>query len=137
MSDKYPRSTVSGIRDYTHRHIARAILDRSLRGEECVHHADGDNFNNALSNLVICPNLAYHNLLHKRMEAFLATGDPNKRKCYLCKTWTDPSFLTQVNRSGKGGNFFYHKACTAANYHAHKESILENRRFHRSTGREN
>ena len=137
MSNKYPRSTINGVRDYTHRHIARRILGRALKGEECVHHVDGNNFNNELSNLVICPNLAYHNLLHKRMEALAATGDPDYRQCYLCKGWSSKNVLTKVNRSGKGGNFYYHKACARLNYYENRESILDNRATRREQGSKN
>jgi recombinational DNA repair protein (RecF pathway) len=42
---------------------------------------------------VICPNDAYHFLLHRRTRALDATGNANARKCNYCGQWDDPENL--------------------------------------------
>ena len=111
-----------------HSVIAERALGRRLQGTEQVHHFDLNPLNNQKENLVICPDKKYHELLHTRMEAFLASGNPAYRKCYLCKTWCDTALMTQTQRSStsvrpSSGNYYYHKACALANYHAKKERL--------------
>ena len=63
----YVLLTVDGKRKYEHIHIAEKALGRSLPSKACVHHMNSvpwDNF--TPYNLVICPDQAYHMLLHKR-----------------------------------------------------------------------
>ena len=64
----YRLVTVDGVQKREHVHIAERILGRPLRGEECVHHINGDPADNRHENLVICPSNAYHKLLHKRQR---------------------------------------------------------------------
>lgn len=87
---------------------AEKVLGRPLPLNVIVHHADGDRHNNKRSNLVICPNNAYHKLLHKRIKAKAATGNPNFRRCTFCKSWDDPTKpeFTELENGG-----CYHKAC--------------------------
>jgi len=48
--------------------VAEKALGKSLPKGAVVHHVDEDKQNNDPRNLVICPNQAYHNLLHKRIR---------------------------------------------------------------------
>jgi len=48
--------------------VAEKALGKSLPKGAVVHHVDLDKKNNKPSNLVICPDQAYHLLLHKRMR---------------------------------------------------------------------
>lgn len=57
--------------------VAEKALGRFLPLGSPVHHVDGDRTNNAPSNLVVCEDAAYHNLLHRRMRALEASGDPS------------------------------------------------------------
>src|SRR5712671_1621022 len=83
--------------DYTdiYRERVRLALGKRIpRGAE-VHHVDGDYTNNENTNLVLCPNRAYHKLLHIRTEAYVACGNANFRKCAYCRVYDSPSNLWQ------------------------------------------
>lgn len=76
-----------------------------------VHHMDEDPTNNEPGNLVICPDEAYHNLIHMRTEAWKACGNPNYLKCYVCKEYDAPEQLLAVRKAGRRVTTFYHSAC--------------------------
>lgn len=83
--------------------IAEKALGKPLPKGAVVHHADGDKKNNTPSNLVICPNEEYHQLLHARMRAKKDCGNPNFRKCCICKKYDDPHnlYFNKKSRSYK------------------------------------
>ena len=82
---------VEGKQMFVHRIIAAKAVGRALKGTEEVHHFDGDTLNNDPSNLVVCPDRAYHKLLHVRQRALEECADANKRRCITCKTYDEPS----------------------------------------------
>lgn len=66
----------------TYLHNMRVVKDALIS----VHHVDGNRQNNAHSNLVVCQDRRYHNLLHVRQRVLAAGGDPNtQRICFMCK----------------------------------------------------
>ena len=76
--------TVNGRKVFEHVLIAERVLGRKLPAGACVHHADENPSNNTPSNLVICPNQAYHSLLHIRARSLAECGNADWRKCKRC-----------------------------------------------------
>lgn len=64
----YRLLTVNGRREYEHTLIAEKALGKRLPETAKVHHFDLDPANNAPGNLVVCPDQAYHLLLHRRQR---------------------------------------------------------------------
>lgn len=95
--------------------IAEAALGRRLPPEAEVHHVDLNRANNAPSNLVICPDHAYHALLHVRQAAMDATGDPNQRSCRYCGAYAPIDQMAKRAGNGKGrAETYVHLACERA-----------------------
>jgi len=88
--------------------IAEKALGKSLPLGAVIHHGNGNGTDNIGSNLVICENHAYHNLLHQRTRALKACGHASWRKCRFCQQYGDPKNLK------KTGNSFYHRDCRCA-----------------------
>ena len=107
----YLRRSVDGQLKYAHIDIAEKILGRPLPAGVIVHHVDKNRANNSPDNLVICPDRAYHNLIHARMRAMDACGNPNWRKCTYCKVYDSPVNVKE-DKDGKR----YHLTCRSAYY---------------------
>lgn len=80
--------------------VAERALGKRLPKGAQVHHVDFDRSNDSNNNLVICPNAAYHQLLHIRTNALNACGNANWRKCGICKQYDDPANLRFYEASG-------------------------------------
>lgn len=85
------------VRKYEHIEIVENILRRSLPQEVEIHHVDGNRSNNNHTNLVVCPNRAYHRLLHQRQRALDACGNPSWRKCGYCKQYSPAHEIVHKN----------------------------------------
>lgn len=107
-------------RIHPHRLIAEQVLGRVLPRHVDVHHIDGDTKNNAHSNLVICQDRAYHQLLHLRTRVVRAGGDPNTQKlCLGCRTLR--LFTEFAQRSARPGGLQAEcRHCHAARYLARR-----------------
>jgi hypothetical protein len=106
VAKAHPRAGKSG---YVFEHIL--IAERALghylpKGAE-IHHVDENPANNERDNLVICQSVGYHKLLHQRLRALLACGNPDARKCTICKRYDRQHDI----RAGRRGQAAYHNTC--------------------------
>lgn len=108
----YVAVTVGASKKMQHVLVAEAALGKPLPAGAIVHHVDRDRANNVPTNLVICPDQAYHKLLHMRMDAMDACGNPDFRKCVHCREYDSPEAMTKTG-SNANGHRYYHKACHA------------------------
>jgi hypothetical protein len=100
-------------RDKQMLHRLRAIASRGgkpLPKGAVIHHPDEDPWN-PNARLVICPNPAYHSLLHFRMRIQAAGGNPNtERICGGCRQVKLIEEFTN-RRDYAGGRDLYCRAC--------------------------
>lgn len=113
---KYGYLTDGQSKRFAHVLIAEAAIGRRLPIGAEVHHANGNRLDNRPTNLVICPSRAYHKLLHTRMDALAACGNPNFRKCPFCKEYD----ATENLRHNKSSRYYYHASCKT-NYRREKQ----------------
>ena len=73
-----------------------------------IHHVNSIRHDNRNSNLVLCPNHAYHNLLHVRTNALEKCGNANFRKCNYCRNYDDPK---NMYAHPSKQTSFWHKKC--------------------------
>lgn len=107
----------SGKRAMEHRAIVENILGKKLPKSAVIHHVDHDRLNNFPTNLVVCPDSAYHNLIHRRERALDACGNPNAIRCKFCKTYDNQDDII-LNKEGYG----YHRSC-AKSYRKIRHSL--------------
>jgi hypothetical protein len=117
--DGYVGHNVAGRTKLEHVLVAERALGKALPPGAQVHHLDLDRGNNAPSNLVICPDQAYHRLLHRRMAALEACGNPNWMPCRLCKRYADPADLYVAPNSVNA----YHRSCSATYAKSHRAKL--------------
>jgi hypothetical protein len=72
---------------------AEKALGKPLPDGALVHHMNGTK----KGPLAICPDIAYHQLVHQRLRAYKACKHPSWRKCKYCKRWTPPEKLVITN----------------------------------------
>jgi hypothetical protein len=113
----------NGYRQLIYRAIVEEILGYILPLKAVIHHIDGNWRNNEPSNLLVCENDTYHQLIHRRARALQACGHASWRKCCYCKNYDDPKNLSF---SGNKTVKIYHKKCAAEHqikkYHATKSN---------------
>lgn len=93
----HPRAGISGC---VHEHIliAERALGKFLPPKAVVHHTDEKKGHINPLGLVICPDDAYHKLLHRRSRALVKCGHADWRKCKFCKQYDSPDNL-RINAS--------------------------------------
>lgn len=104
LSPSHPRAGKNGYvaEQYL---VVEKILGRFLPLTAIVHHDNKKKADNRPSNLVVCQDQIYHNLLHQRIRSLEACGHANWRKCHYCKQYDDPKNLASVQYR------FHHKVC--------------------------
>lgn len=107
MVSKYKHVTIDKHAVKEHIHLAEKAIGKPLPPKAEVHHVDCDGLNNSPGNLVICPDHAYHALLHKRQRALDACGNANFLKCHICRQYGDPIGM-YIRKDGKGQ---WHRKC--------------------------
>jgi HNH endonuclease len=90
--------------------IAERALGRFIELPILVHHHNGIRADNRGPNLVICPDEAYHQLLHMRQRALTACGHPHWRKCVYCGSYDAPDQM-QVHAQGRKTQQYHHREC--------------------------
>lgn len=110
MKNGYRRTMIDGVTQFDHIRVAEKALGKPLPKGAEVHHVDENRSHNVGTNLVICPDAAYHDLLHLRMKARAAGVPLDWRKCRFCKTFDAPDNLF-IAASG-----VHHRACINTYY---------------------
>ena len=101
-----------GVNQREHVLVAERALGKPLPAGAQVHHVDGDKSNNAPSNLVICQDAAYHQLLHARARIIQAGGNPNTdRICAICKRVLPHDAFGRWSRDKRLGRQFGCRSC--------------------------
>lgn len=106
----HPRAQKGSSYVFEHVLIAERALGRPLSAQHPVHHVDQDKTNNQNSNLVLCEDNAYHQMLHRRMRAYAACGDANAHRCWLCAGYDNQADITVI-KSARPHVSAYHRTC--------------------------
>lgn len=106
----YVSITQNGNRVYEHILVAENALGRPLPDKAQVHHVNGNPTDNRPTNLVICPDDAFHKLLHKRQRALDISGNADYRSCHFCHQYDHPNNLAFRGE----GHASFHRECERA-----------------------
>lgn len=112
--------------EYEHVMKAEAALGRVIVYPEQIHHVDEVKDNNENTNLVICPDHAYHRMIHYRTRALDECGNANWLQCKYCKQWDAPENIKKIDTDGtRPHQSTYHMQCARdvanRNYRLRKE----------------
>lgn len=114
--DGYVVLDFSGEKKLAHVALAESALGRRLPAGAEVHHIDEDPSNNSPENLVVCPDAAYHKLLHQRQRAFDACGHYDWRRCHICKKYDAPQNMWTSRKKA------HHRACDSTRAQAYAKA---------------
>jgi hypothetical protein len=93
--------------------MAEAALGKPLPKKAIVHHVNGDTMDNRGCNLLICQDIAYHRLLHTRINALRISGDADNRKCFICHDYDSINNMQKA----KSSTGYFHKKCRNKEYY--------------------
>ena len=110
-------------RKFEHHMIIERVLGKPIPKGAIPHHVDGDKTNNKNSNLVLCNDRGYHNLIHRRINAYMACGHYDWLKCSCCGKYDDPQNMYVQQKSGN--------RTTARHVECHREYM---RKYHKKHG---
>jgi hypothetical protein len=100
---------------YEHVMLAEKAIGSPLPAGVVVHHMnENPSDNHTLYNLVICPDQAYHFLLHMRMRAKKACGNPDWVRCDYCKNYDDPLRMISKPKKSQKSLAYHHRECRNA-----------------------
>ena len=108
MNPGHPRSNKGYVRE--HILIAERALGKPLPSGSMVHHSNKQKEVNENSNLTICQDNDYHQLIHQRMRAHKTCGHADWRKCSYCKAYSPVSDVVLSQHHA------YHRDCINAHY---------------------
>ena len=111
LCPQHPRAKCGYILE--HILVVEKALGKYLPNGAVPHHVNGKKNDNRNSNLVLCQDLAYHNLIEQRTRAYKACGNAHWLRCPFCKQWDDPKNLYVY----KGKNVGHHRNCATAYKH--------------------
>ena len=103
----YKKISVNGENIREHILVAERALGKKLPKGSVIHHVNEIKTDNRGENLVICPNEAYHQILHRRQRALNESGNANKRQCTFCKKW-DLEPEININKANSSS---FHNSC--------------------------
>lgn len=123
--NKYPFTTDGhGNAIPEHVVIAEKVIGKRLPKGAQIHHVDGDGFNNAHTNLVVCPSQAYHKLLHIRARALESCGNAGWLRCIRCKQWDAPTNLSMYIPKDQTSPRAHHKECQSKYENARRRKAM-------------
>jgi hypothetical protein len=98
---------------YEHVFIVAQLRGRPVPAGAVVHHVNEDPSDNRPSNFVLCDSPSYHRLLHARMKARAACGNPSWRRCGYCGKWDDPKAMYHHPAGAYRHRSCYNEHCRA------------------------
>jgi hypothetical protein len=104
---KNGRKYFAKFKKFEHVIVAENALGKPLPKKAVVHHVNEIPSDNSPTNLIVCPDQKYHILLHVRMRAMAACGNPNWRPCSRCTKYDDLGNMKSKR------NQYYHATCEA------------------------
>jgi hypothetical protein len=91
--------------------VAEKALGHPLPEKAVIHHWDRNGLNNVGSNLLICEDQAYHELIHQRMTALETCGHANWKRCIYCKDYAPSDAMKHRPGGGNRQPAYFHREC--------------------------